>query len=63
MFWPIALVTLEVITLVALVALAVRWGEMTIEDVLSILGVSLVIAAVASIGIWALVYGLLGNVS
>ena len=63
MFWPIALVTLEVITLVALVALAVRWGEMTIKDVLSILGVSLVIAAVASIGIWALVYGLLGNVS
>ena len=63
MFWPIALVTLEVITLVALVALAVRWGEMNIKDVLSILGVSLVIAAVASIGIWALVYGLLGNVS
>ena len=63
MFWPIALVTLEVIALVALVTLAVRWGEMTVKDVLSILGVSLVIAAVASIGIWALVYGLLGNVS
>ena len=63
MIWLIALVTLEVIALVALVTLAVRWGEMTIKDVLSILGVSLVIAAVASIGIWALVYGLLGNVS
>ena len=63
MIWLIALVTLEVIAFVALVTLAVRWGEMTIKDVLSILGVSLVIAAVASIGIWALVYGLLGNVS
>ena len=63
MIWLIALVTLEVIALVALVTLAVRWGEMTIKDVLSILGVSLVIAAVVSIGIWALVYGLLGNVS
>ena len=63
MIWLIALVTLEVIALVALVTLAVRLGEMTIKYVLSILGVSLVIAAVASIGIWALVYGLLGNVS
>lgn len=63
MFLPIALVAAEVIALVAIVTLAIRWGGMPAKDVLSMLGVSLAVAAVAAIGIWALAYGILGNVS
>ena len=63
MFWLIALVVVEVIALIALIVLAVRWGGMSIKDMLTILGIALAAAAIASIGIWTLVYGILENLS
>ena len=61
MSWPIALVAVEVIALMALITLAVRWGEMPIKEMLKILGIALAVAAIASISIWTLIYGILGK--
>ena len=63
MLWLIALVAVEVIALVALIVLAVRWGGIPIKDVLTILGIAWATAAIAYIAIWTLVYGILENLS
>ena len=63
MFWPIALVVVEVVALMSMIVLAVIWGGMPIKDVLVILGMALAAAAIASIAIWTLAYGALHNLS
>lgn len=63
MFWLIALIAVEVIALVALIVLAVRWGGMPVKDVLTILGIACAAAAFVYIGIWTLAYGILESLS
>lgn len=63
MFWLIALVVVEIIALVALIVLTVRWGGIPVKDVLTILGIAWAASAIVYIAIWALVYGILENLS
>ena len=63
MFWLIALVVVEIITLMALIVLAAKWGGVPVKDMLTILGMVWAASAIVYIAIWTLVYGILETLS